>query len=112
MIPLLGYCEVVYDKAYNKKFAQKSIKYNASISLWAAFKKTSRKKFYQKLSLESLQPLRWKIFFFLFHKIFYKKEPVYVFNLISAKTKSTYNTKNTEKATLFFSHPMLLNGTC
>ena len=51
MTPLLGYCDVVYDKAYNE-------------------------------------------------------------NLISAKTKSTYNTKNTEKATLFFSHPMLLNGTC
>ena len=122
MIPLLGYSEVVYDKAYNKKFAQKSIKYNASISLWAAFKKTSRQKFYQKLSLESLQPQRWKKKIFLLHKIFYKKEPVYVFNLISTKTKSNYNTKNTEKATLFhsksnyfkniFFHPMLFIGTC
>ena len=121
MTPLLGYCQVVYDKAYNEKFAQKSIKYNASLRLWAAFSKTSRQKFYQKLSLESLQPQRRKKKLFLFHKIVYKEEPVYVFNLISTKTKSNYNTKNTEKATLFhsksnyfkniFFHPLLLNGT-
>ena len=79
-------------------------------------------KFYQKLSLHSLQPQRWKKKLFFFHKIFNKKESVYVFNLIPTKTKSNYNNKNTNKATLFhsksnyfkniFFHPMLLNGTC
>ena len=42
MTPLLGYCEVVDDKAYNEKFTQKSIKYNASLRLWEAFSKTSK----------------------------------------------------------------------
>ena len=117
MTPLLGYCEAVYDKAYNEKFHQKSIKYKVSLSIWAAFQKTSM----GKLSWESFQ-LRLEKETFFFHKIFNENEPVYVFILISTKTKSNYNTKNTEKATLFhrksnyfkniFFNPMLLNGTC
>ena len=52
-----------------------------------------------RLGTSLTSPLEKETFFF--HKIFNKKEPVYVFNLISTKTKSNYNTKNTEKATLF-----------
>ena len=78
MTPLLGYCEVVYDKVYNENFHQKFMQYNAS--LWAAFRKTSMEKFYQKLRLESLQPHCWKKKLFLFHKVFNIKEPVYIFN--------------------------------
>ena len=55
--PHLDYGDIIYDQAYNLSFHQKleSIQYNAALALTGAIRGSSREKFYQELSLESLQ---------------------------------------------------------
>ena len=50
--------------------------------------------------MESLQRRRWYRKLCLFYKIFRENKPVYLFNIIPTKN-STYNTRNTDKITLF-----------
>ena len=100
--PYLNYEKVIYDEAYNETFHQKleSIQYNAYLALSRAIRGSSRQKNYQELGLESLQCQRWYMKLSLFYKIFKENKPVYLFNPIPTKI-SNYNTKNTDKITLF-----------
>ena len=58
--PHLDYGDMIYDKAYNKRFHQKleSIQYNACLALSEAIRGSSREKLYHELGLESLK--NWK----------------------------------------------------
>ena len=100
--PYLDYGDIIYDQAYNETFHQKleSIQYNACLVLSGAIRGSSREKLYHELGLESLQCRRWYLKLCLFYKIFKENKPVYLFNLIPTKN-SNYNTKNTDKITLF-----------
>ena len=120
--PHLDYGNMIYDEAYNKRFHQKleSIQYNACLALSGAIRGSSREKLYHELGLESLQHWHWYRKLCLFYKIFKENKHIYLFNLIPTK-KLDYNTRNTDKITLFhtkhnffkhcFFHPLLLNGT-
>ena len=98
----MDYGDVIYDEAHNETFQQKleSIQCNTCLVLSGAIRGSSREIFYQKLDLEFLQHRHWYKKLFLFYKIFKEKKPVYLFNLIPTK-KSNYNTRNTDKITLF-----------
>ena len=100
--PHAYYGNIIYDQTYNEKFHQKleSIQYNASLALSGAIRGLSREKIYHELSLESLQRRRWYRKLCLFYKIFKEKKPLYLFNLIPTKN-SNYNTRNTDRITLF-----------
>ena len=120
--PHVDYGDVIYDEVYNETFHQKLefIQYNACLALSGTTRGSSREKPYQELGLESLQHLRWYRKLSLFYKIFKENKPVYLINLTPTKY-SNYNTRNTDKITLFcnkhnflknsFFHPLLLNGT-
>ena len=114
----LDYGDVIYDQAYNEKFHQKlkSIQYNACLALSGAITGLSREKFYQELGyyiLRIYQELRrWYRKLCLFYKIFRENKPVYLFNLIPTKN-SNYNSRNTDKITLFTTtHNLLKNSFC
>ena len=96
--PRLVYGDIIYDESYNERFHQKleSIQYNACLALSGAIRGSSREKPYHDLGLESLQRRRC-----LFYKIFKENKPIYLFKLIPTK-KSNYNTRNTDKITLFY----------
>ena len=55
--PHLGYCDVIYDKPHNEKFADtvESIQYNAALAITCAIKRTSKEKLYNELVLEYLK---------------------------------------------------------
>ena len=120
--PHVDYGDVIYDEAYNEAFHQKfeSLQYNACLALSAAIRGLSREKIHQELGLESLQRRGWYRKLSLFYKIFKENKSVYLFNLIATKN-SSFNTRNTDKITLFrtkhkfsekkfFFHPLLFNG--
>ena len=100
--PYLDYGDVIYDEGYNEAFHKilESIQYNAWLALSRAIRGSSREKLYQELDLESLQRRRWYRKLSLFYKIFKERKPVYFFNLTPTKI-SNYNTRNTDKITLF-----------
>ena len=100
--PHLDYGDVIYGEAYNETLHQKleSIQNNVGLALSAAIRGSPREKIYQELGLESLQRRCWYIKLCLFCKILKENKPVYLFNLIPTK-KSNYNTRNTDKITLF-----------
>ena len=95
----LDYGEVIYDEAYKETLHQKleSIQHNACLALSGAIRGSSREKLYHELGLKSLQRRRWYRKFSLFYKSY---KPVSLFNLIPTNN-SNYNTKNTDKSTLF-----------
>ena len=100
--PHLDYVDVICDEIYSKTFHQKleSIQYHAYLALSGAIRGPSREKLYQELGLESLQRRRWHRKLSLFYKSFKENKLVYLFNLIPTKN-SNYNTRNTDKITLF-----------
>ena len=100
--PHLDYDSMIYDEAYNETFHQKleSIQYNACLPLSAAIRGSSKEKLYHELGLESLQHWHWCRKLCLFYKIFKENKRIYLFNLIPTK-KLDYNTRNTDKITLF-----------
>ena len=100
--PHLGYTDAIYDQTYKETFHQKLeyIQYNACLALSGTIRRSSREKLYQKLGLQSLQRRLWYRKFCLCYKIFKQNKPVYLFNLITKKD-SNYNTRNTDKITLF-----------
>ena len=120
--PHLDYGDIIYHEAYSNTFHQnlESSQYNACLALSGAISGSSRENIYHELCLESLQHRRWHRKLCLSYKIFKENKPAYLFNLIPTKN-SNYNTRNTDKITLFhtkhnffknsFFHPLLLNGT-
>ena len=75
------------DQAFNASFHEKleSIQCNACLALTGAIRGTSKEKLSQELGLESLQLCRWYRKLRLFYKIFKKKSPAYLLNLIPAR---------------------------
>ena len=80
----LDYGDIVYDRAFHKSFHKylESIQYNAAIAINGAIRGTSSEKLYQELGLESLKSRRWLRKLCLFYKMFHKKSPSYVFQII------------------------------
>ena len=96
----LDYADILHDQAFNfqqKSFQQKleSIQYRACLAITGAIRGTFREKIYQELGLESLQLRRWYRKLAMFYKIYKKKSPYYLFNLIPEKI-SSYTTRNVD----------------
>ena len=91
----LDYGDIIYDQAHNASFHQKlvSVQYNACLAITGAVRGSSRGKMYQKLGLESLQQRRWYRKLCGFSKVFKKKRPRYLFNIISIRN-TIYSTRN------------------
>ena len=87
--PHLDYGDIVYDRAFNESFHKylESIQYNAAIAITGAIRGTSSEKLFQELGLESLKSRRWLRKLCLFYKIFHKKSPSYLFQLIPPNNK-------------------------
>ena len=58
--PHLDYCDVIYDKPYNEKFADtvELFQYNVALAITGAVKGTSKENLYNKLGLEYLKDRR------------------------------------------------------
>ena len=80
----LDFADVIYDQACNSSFHEKleSIQYNAFLAITGAIRRTSSKKIYQQLGLESLKLRRWFRKLRNFYKILNEKSPSYLFDLI------------------------------
>ena len=80
----LDYADIIYDQAYDSAFHDKleSIQYNACLEITGAIRGTSTEKNIPRTSLESLKSRRWFRKPCHFYKIFNKKSPSYLFNLI------------------------------
>ena len=80
----LDYADIIYYQVYNSAFHDKleSSQYNACVAITGTIRGTSTEKIYQELGLEFLKSRRWFRKLFDFHKIFNKKSPSYLFNLI------------------------------
>ena len=81
---ILEYADVIYDQPSNDSFSNKieSIQYNAALAITGAIRGTSKDKLYRELGLEHLSSRRWFKRFCLFHKIYHKKSPNYLYQLI------------------------------
>ena len=86
--PHLDYCDVIYDKIFNESWHKKleSAQYNAALAITGAIRGTNTEKLYQELGLESLQNRRKLRRLSLFYKIYKDQSPLYLHNLIPAKT--------------------------
>ena len=95
--PHLDYGDIVYDRAFNESFHKnlESIQYNAAIAITGAIRGTSSEKLFQELGLESLKSRRWLRKLCLFYKIFHKKSPSYLFQLIPPNN-NVYATRSSQ----------------
>ena len=120
--PYLDNGDILYDKAFNACFHQKieSIQYNACLAITGAIRGSLREKIYQELGLESLQHGRWYRKPWYFYKIYNKKSPDYLFQLILPKKSYTpletliiFHSSNFVIifSKICFFRPLLLNGT-
>ena len=93
----LDYGDIVYDRAFNESFHKylESIQYNAAIAITGAIRGTSSEKLFQELGLESLKSRRWLRKLCLFYKIFHKKSPSYLFQLIPPNN-NVYATRSSQ----------------
>ena len=75
---------MVYDRAFNESFHKnlEPIQYNAAIAITGAIRGTSSEKLFQELGFQSLKSRRWLNKLCLFYKIFHKKSPSYLFQVI------------------------------
>ena len=98
--PHLDYGDIVYDRAFNESFHKylESIQYSAPIAITGAIRGTSSEKLFQELGLESLKSRRWLRKLCLFYKVFHKKSPSYLFQLIPPNS-NVYATRRVLKAT-------------
>ena len=100
--PHIDYSNIIYDQAYNANFHQKLelVQYNACLALTGAMIGTSKEKFYEELSLKSLQHRRLyrKLsYFYKFHK---NQFPQYLFKLIPVRG-SEYSTRSMQNIPFF-----------
>ena len=100
--PYLDYGDILYDQAYNTPFHHKleSIQYNSSLAITGAIRGTSKERFYQELSLESLQLRRWYRKLGIFYKSYESKNPQYLFKQILEKNHA-YTTRNIDNIPCF-----------
>ena len=97
--PHLDYCDVIYDKIFNESWHKKleSAQYNVALAITVAIRGTDTEKLYQELGVESL-PNRHKLRrLSLFYKIYKDQSPLYLFNLIPAKTPGNYPLQNVKE---------------
>ena len=85
--PLVDYGDIAYDLAFNESYHKnlESIQYNAATAITGAIRGTYSEKLFQKLGIESLKSRLWLRKLCLFCKIFHKKSPSYLFQLIPPK---------------------------
>ena len=76
----------LYNESFHKNL--ESIQYNAALAITGAIRGTSSEKLFQGLGLESLKLRRWLRKLCLFYKVFHKKSPSYLFQLLLKATKS------------------------
>ena len=90
--PHLDYCGVIYDKIFNESCHKKleSAQYNVVIAITGAIRGTNIKKLYQELGLNLLRNRRKLRRLSLFYKICKDQYPLYLYNLIPAKTPGSY----------------------
>ena len=95
--PHLDYDDIIYDQIFNESFHQwiESIHYDAAIAITGEIRGTSSEKIYQELDLESLRSRRWLRKVCLFYKIYKKKSPSYLYNLIPGKV-NFYSTRSSQ----------------
>ena len=99
--PYLDYGDIIYEQAFNSSFHEKqSIEYNVSLAITGAIRSTSRKKFYNKLGLGSLQAKRWYGKLCYFYKFYVFRQLGYLFNLSPVRT-SNYRTRNEDDVPYF-----------
>ena len=72
-----------------------SFQNNAAIAITGAIRGTSSAKLFQELGLESLKSRRWLRKLCLFYKIFHKKSPSYLFQLIPPNN-NVYATRSSQ----------------
>ena len=99
--PHLDYGDIVYDRAFNESFYKnlESVQDTAAMAITGAIRGTSSEKIFQEVGLESLKSKRWLRKLCLFCKIFHKKSPSYLFQLIPPNnniyaTRSSQSNKN------------------
>ena len=97
--PHLDYCDVIYDEIFNESWHKKleSAQYNAVLAITGAIRGTDTEKLYQELVLESLQNRRKLRRLSLFYKIYKDQSPLYLYNLILAKTSGNYPLRNVKE---------------
>ena len=100
--PHLDYEVIIYDQTYNESFPQKmkSMQYKSALAIAGAIRGTSREKFYQELSLESLRKKRWYRKIYYFFKIFQGQFPEYFFRILPSVSKAC-NIRTNGKIPLF-----------
>ena len=94
--PHLDYCDVIYDKIFNESCHKKleSAQYNAVSAITEAIRGNDTEKLYQELGLESLRKRSKLRRLSVFYKIYRDKSPLYLYNLIPAKTPGNYPLRN------------------
>ena len=97
--PYLDYCDVVYNKIFSESWHKKleSAQYNAALAITRAIRGTNAEKLYQELGLESLQNRRKLRRLSLFYKIYNYRSPLFLYNLIPAKTPGNYPLRNVKE---------------
>ena len=75
---------LIFNEPWHKKL--ESTQYNVVLAITGAIRGTNTVKLYQELGLESLQNRRKLRRLSLFYKIYNDQSPLYLYNLIPAKT--------------------------
>ena len=91
--PHLDYGDVICDQPNLSSLTNKieSVQWNAALAINGAIRGTSNKKLYQELGFESLKDRRWLRRFCYLYKIVIKKQPAYLYDLISSFQRSSRN---------------------
>ena len=111
--PHLGYGDVIYDKIFNPLSANPT-KWSNTLKQFVgyiteAIPGTNTVKLYQELGLESLQNRRKLRRLSLFYKISNDQSPLYLCNLIPAKTPDNYPLQDVKEVpTIKMKHLMIL----
>ena len=82
--------DVTYDQPNNSSLSHKieSVQYNVVIGITRAVRRTSKKKLYQELGLESLRNRRWLRRMSYLYKIISTKSPPFLYELMPSLQKS------------------------
>ena len=86
--PHVDYSDVIYGKIFNETWHKKleSAQYNAALTTTGTIRGSNAVKLYQELTLESLENRHKLRRLSLFYKVYKDQSPLYLYNLIPAKT--------------------------
>ena len=85
----------MFNESWNKKL--ESSQYNVALAITGAIRGPNTEKFYQEFGLESLRNRRKLRRLSLFYKIYKDQSPLYLYNLIPAKTPGNYPLGNVKE---------------